>query len=78
MTGLEIKHTNKSKTKTTQNFTNHIIGMAQKWNPEPAVWGASPGQRIAVDMLHSTDLPPYPKSPSGLACEQLLKSVILI
>ena len=29
MTSLETKHTNKSKTKTTQNFTNHTIGMAQ-------------------------------------------------
>ena len=76
MTGLEIKHTNKSKTKTTQNFTNHIIGMAQKWNPEPAVWGASPGERIVVDMLHSTNLPPY--HPSELVCWHLLSSVVLI
>ena len=56
---LEIKHTNKSKTTTSQNFTTHTIGMAQKCNPEPAAWGASPDERILVDMLHSTNLPPY-------------------
>lgn len=56
---LETKHTNKSKTTTSQNFTNHTIGMAQKCNPEPAAWGASPDERILVDMLHSTSLSPY-------------------
>lgn len=33
--------------------------MAQKCNPEPAAWGASPDERILVDMLHSTSLSPY-------------------